>query len=119
MLFFFFCSIVTAAEQENDEHELLVSDEKPTLEPFEGKSIAHQIFYVSCLVMVLAMLCVADPDQFVTDTVPVDSEVVVMEEEDDETTSLMSTEKIDLSEGITIPHESACVPIAFPLFLDQ
>lgn len=57
------------------------------------------------------MLCVADSDQLVTDVVPVDSEVVVMEEEDDETTSLMSTEKIDLSEGITIPHESVCVPI--------
>ena len=56
------------------------------------------------------MLCVADSDQLVADTVPVDSEVVAMEE-DDETTSLMSTEKIDLSEGITIPHESACVPI--------
>ena len=51
------------------------------------------------------MLCVADSDQLVTNTVPVDSKVVVMEEEDDETTSLMSTEKIDLSEGIyTIPH---------------
>ena len=34
-----------------------------------------------------------------TDTVPVDSEVVVTEDSD-ETTSLMSTEKIDLSEGI-------------------
>ena len=29
--------IVTAVEQENDEHKSLVSDEKPTLEPFEGK----------------------------------------------------------------------------------
>ena len=39
-------------EQENDEHESLVSDEKPTLEPFEGKNIA-QIFYVySCLVII-------------------------------------------------------------------
>ena len=37
-----------------------------------------------------------------TDTVPADSDVVVMED-NDETTSLMSTEKIDLSEGITIP----------------
>lgn len=36
-----------------------------------------------------------------TDMSPVDSEVVVMED-NDETTSLMSTEKIDLSEGITI-----------------
>ena len=43
------------------------------------------------------MLCVADSDQLVTDTVSVDSEVVVMEE-DDKTTSLMSAEKIDLSE---------------------
>ena len=32
-------------EQEN-EHKSLVSDEKPTLEPFEGKSIA-QIFMLA------------------------------------------------------------------------
>ena len=43
---------------------------------------------------------------------PVDSEIVtvaVIEEDDehDETTSLMSTEKIELAEGITIPHKPA------------
>lgn len=43
---------------------------------------------------------------------PVDSEIVtvaIIEEDDehDETTSLMSTEKIDLSEGITISHKPA------------
>ena len=53
-------------------------------------------------------LCVAD----VTDMAPVDSEIVtvaVIEEDDehDETTSLMSTEKIELAEGITIPHKPA------------
>ena len=35
----FFLLTVAATEQENDEHESLVSDEKPTLEPFEGKNI--------------------------------------------------------------------------------
>ena len=55
-------------------------------------------------------LCVADE----TDTVPVDSDreivtVAIIEEDDehDETTSLMSTEKIDLSEGTTISHKPA------------
>ena len=47
-----------------------------------------------------------------TDMAPVDSEIVtvaIIEEDDehDETTSLMSTEKIDLSEGITISYKPA------------
>ena len=45
--------------------------------------------------------CVADSNQPMTDTALVDSEVVVMED-NDATTSLMSTEKIDLSEGIIL-----------------
>ena len=41
----FFLLTVAATKQENDEHESLVSDEKPTLEPFEGKSILFNVVY--------------------------------------------------------------------------
>ena len=85
-----FLLIVTAAmEQENDKHESLVSDKKPTLEPFEGKSIA---------------LCVADSDQVMTNAIPIDSKATVMEE-DDETTRLMNTQK-NSSEGSYYPQWS-------------
>ena len=45
---FFFLLTFAATEQENGEHESLVSDEKPTLEPFEGKSM---LFNVVCSYM--------------------------------------------------------------------
>ena len=87
----FFLLTVAATEQENDEHESLVSDEKPTLEPFEGKSMLFNVVYIATctnesiiLWFYYYTLCVADE----TDTAPVDSDreivTVAIIEEDDE-----------------------------------
>ena len=47
MVCFFFLLTVASIEQENDEHESLVSDKKPTLEPYEGKSIGTYTWHCS------------------------------------------------------------------------
>ena len=53
----FFLLTIAATEQENDEHESLVSDEKPTLEPFEGKVLRGTCTNEKSDTVILHTLC--------------------------------------------------------------